>query len=406
MKYKVSAGVSPLNFKLRLLGVVSFMTLFAGVIVFRLYNLQSAQHQRWLKMAASQHGSSVEVQGARGTVLDSAGRPMAVSVTSASVGVHKSKIKDLHSLAKKLSPIIAQDEEAIVEKIQAAKKFVWLARGLPRPVGDEISALGLASVSSFASFRRHYPQGRIAGPLLGRVGREGRGQSGVERSFDEHLVASDYRFVVQRDARGRLVKASTSEDYLDAGMSLLRGLVGEARTIGSAEALSLDRDQVWGDFSRKEGVALQLTIDTFAQAILEEEFAVGRSDAKAKSVFGLVMDADSGEILAMAQTSDFDPNQLDNVKPSELRNVVVQDNFEPGSTLKPLIVAAALDEGIISLEQEMDCEDGRYKFGRHIIRDSHPVGEVTVAEVLVQSSNICMAKIAQELGRKKLYSSL
>ena len=118
------------------------------------------------------------------------------------------------------------------------------------------------------------------------------------------------------------------------------------------------------------------------------------------------MDADSGDILGMAQVPRFDPNKFENVSPEDLRNVLIQDSFEPGSTMKPLVAAAALESKVVSSTERMNCESGQYAFGKKVVRDVHPVGIVPFSEALVRSSNICMAKVGVRLGRDRLRKAL
>ncbi len=388
--------VFPESRRLRLNIAFIFVFIGAGIIVSRLYSLQATEQQKWLQYASNQYSSSIEIAGARGTIVDTVGRTLAASVESIAVGVHPKKSNE--KLAKKLADILNEKESEITKKLKSRASFVWLARGVPLEKEAELRALETKGVSIFRDFRRYYPQGQLAGALLGRVSREGKGQSGIELMLNDALQAEERKLSVKRDARGRFTTVSewkapesnTSGHILNALLSL-----GSDNNAYAAEV----------DY-REEGAAVQLTIDSMMQNILEEEFLRGHKESKAKTVYGLVMDAYSGEILALGQTPGFNPN-TERVSPRDLRNIISQNNFEPGSTLKPLVAAAALDAGVVRANESMDClKSGRYPVGPHIVRDAHPVGRVNFSEALVRSSNICMAKVGQRLGEKRLHKVL
>lgn len=180
----------------------------------------------------------------------------------------------------------------------------------------------------------------LAAPILGYVGRDGQGLSGIEQNFNQLLEAPQRELPVRRDARGRLVavsenEAMTSEPRL--GSFSLVNIFGNGRT-----ELGTHRRR-----SAREGGSISLTIDSVIQGIVEEELEIGRREASALRVYGIAMDAESGEILALAQSPQVNLNQSEKVTPERMRNHVLQDSFEPGSTFKPLVAAAALDRGRI-----------------------------------------------------------
>ena len=329
-------------------------------------------------MALRQSSHSLDIQGPRGDVVDREGRTLAVSVDAASVGIRPAVLRaredETHTLVKQIAAITKKPAKEVRELLAQDKPFVWLGRGMPENVRNDIATLDTKGIEVFSDFRRYYPQGSLAGSLLGRVARDGQGQSGIELAFDTFLSAPSQHVAVSRDARGRFLTASLSDN---------------------------DSSQV-----RAAGGGLQLTIDAVIQGILEEEFVSAEDRAHAKAVFGLVMDADTGEILALGQSPHFNPNKVEDIAPSELENKVLQVNYEPGSTMKPLVAAMALEEKKVSTKELLDCENGSYTIGSHTIRDVHPVGVVTLRDVLVRSSNICMAKIGRRMGASSLHDSL
>ena len=222
-----------------------------------------------------------------------------------------------------------------------------------------------------SDYRRGFPQGVLASTLIGRVGSDGKGLSGAERTFNQKLTAKSQKLALRRDAKGRLVRAS------------LRGAESEAESE-----------------IRNEGDSLHLSLDSVIQSELEKELATAKESSGALRAMGVMMDADSGEIIAMAQTESYDAEKSRAVNPAMLRNRVLQDTFEPGSTLKPLVTALALEEKRLARGEKLDCEDGKIKVGKHTIRDVHPESVLSVKDVLVRSSNVCMVKIGLRMQDK------
>jgi cell division protein FtsI (penicillin-binding protein 3) len=382
----------------RTLAIGAGVCLFCLCVLWRLYDLHYVNGEVWQSLAAKQHETSIQVQGARGEIFDSTGRMLAASVQAVSLGVHPRRIKDKENLAEVLAPLIGKPKGQLMEELNKDVSFAWLAKGLPQDAKKTVNALGISGIEFFPDTQRYYPQGNLAGVILGRVGQDGKGQSGVELTFNKQLSAADYQRAVKRDALGRYVFDLPTKDSISFGaaFNLISNNV-------STEALAAETDRNL-EF-RNEGSQVTLTIDTVIQNIIEEEFNKAHLETKAKNVFGLIMDADTGEIVAMAQTPGFDPNQ-DKITQESLRNLSIQNSFEPGSTLKPIVAAAALDKNYVKANQIFDCENGKYKVGKHTIRDVHPIGIASFRDVLVRSSNICMTKMGQMMGAKELHESL
>ena len=151
---------------------------------------------------------------------------------------------------------------------------------------------------------------------------------------------------------------------------------------------------------------MQLTVDADLQMILDEELEAGRAAANAKQAMAVMIDSSTGEVIALSQAPSFNFNLPDNNDKRALKNLLVEAVFEPGSILKPLVTAASIEEKVVRPSDMIDCEKGRYSFGGHVIKDVHPSGVVSVADVVIRSSNIGMTKIGSMLGANKLYSYL
>lgn len=362
----------------RRIALILFSVLLAaGGVMSRVVQLQARDHLAWTKLAQKQNSTALEIQGARGTIYDRNGRPLAVSVEGVAVGF-RPKAFDLDKL-----PLLEQALAIPRKEINLSAKFSWLGRGVPRGKVEMLEKL--RGIDLFPEFYRHYPQGELARGLIGQVSLEGRGTAGLELRFEEMLAAKKERIRLQRDARGRL---------LDAPQESLEGLFIE-------EAQAVSQGAI-----RDEGGDLHLSIDSSLQGILEDELEKGRIAAKAKRVVGVVMRAETGELLALGQAIAGVSKKGKFLSPEELRNPIVQDIFEPGSTFKPLVVALAMDQRKTTENELINCENGNYPVGKYVIHDVHPVATVSTREVLVRSSNIGTAKIGARLGKDGLKAGI
>ena len=383
-----------------LCGILCFVSV---IITARMYYLQGYQNAKWNEIADRQHRTQVSVLGARGDILDAEGRTLAASVQTFAVGAHLHKIIDFDFTAKKLSDVLEIDYHNVLAQLKSDKSFVYISRGVSYDKKEQVLDLGLQGISLFDEFKRFYPQGDLAGVLLGRVGRDGNGLSGLELAYDKQLSADSFTLPVRRDARGHFLMASGKNEPHYFGF-INASFGGFLNSKDKPEYVyDLDRE---GEAYRREGWDMQLSIDSVIQGIVESELRRGHEETKALKVFGMIMDAETGETLAMSQSPGFDPNRVSDVIPSDLRNGVLQDSFEPGSTLKPIVAAAALDQKLVSENETMNCENGRYHVGKYIVKDVHPIGVVSFRDVLVRSSNVCMTKIGQRMGKEKLHEAL
>ena len=378
----------------------------AAVILVRVAMLQMGERDRWSTLASKQHETELKIQGARGSVLDAQERVLTVSVEAVSAGVHPRVVGRSPETIATLAKILQESPAEISTQLSSPKPFVWLARGLPSEAGTALEATGIKGLEVIREFRRDYPQGDLARVILGQVSLDGRGQSGIELQYDQELQAQSMTVPLRRDARGRrfglALSANPGERFNASGTTPWFQAVNAAfaETPGDSPAATDPLPRF-----RDEGGPIQLTIDSIIQGIVEDEFQKGLNDAKAKRVFGLMMDADSGDILAMAQALP-PSNGTKQSATEKLRNIPIQDAFEPGSSFKPIVAGIALERGLVSPQEIIDCEMGHYEFAGHIIRDTHPVGAVPFPEVLIRSSNIGMTKVGMRLGKEKLFHSI
>jgi cell division protein FtsI (penicillin-binding protein 3) len=251
---------------------------------------------------------------------------------------------------------------------------VWVKRQIPRFQAEKLSQFALPGVGTVLESRRFYPYNQASSALIGKVGIDGVGLSGIESLFERRLHVAHVKTQVTRDAFGKITQ------FVSDG--------GEV------------------PFSLPKGAPLQMTIDADLQIIMDEELEQGRKAARAKQAMAVMIDSDTGEIVALSQSPSYNFNLPSKGSKDELRNLLVETVFEPGSVMKPIVAAAAFDAGVVSIKELIDCENGRFPFSRHTIKDVHPSGVIPFRDVVVRSSNIGMTKVGIRMGSERLYSYL
>ncbi len=311
----------------------------------------------------SQHERTVTVAPQRGSILDRLGRPLAVSVELGSVYADPLLVEDPAEAAQLLAPVLHVEADDLLPKLDRQGRFVWLARQVDETTADAVRALGIDGVRVTAEAHREYPSGTLAAQILGFVGTDGDGLEGLEARYDSRLMGDSFRYTVLRDGRRR------ATNY--------EGVLARRSTEGKTLVLTLDHG-----------------IQHRAEMALDA--AVERHEATAG--FAVVMDVDTGAILASASNPRFDPNAFRDADRSTWKNLALSMNFEPGSTMKPFVVAEVLERGMTTPDEEIYCEKGRYKIGRNVVHDDHPGAWMTVSDVVKKSSNIGTVKLAERLG--------
>ncbi|MFO0417529.1 MAG: peptidoglycan D,D-transpeptidase FtsI family protein [Pseudomonadota bacterium] len=364
------AGKRPM--RLRLIGV--FSLLWVGVLVARMYSLQISDFETWQEWAIKQHVADVEVASERGPVVDRNGKLVAVSVPAESIYIRPRQIKDKQRVTKELSKALGIKPALVGEKIVSKQPFVWVKRQLHRHEAQKITELNLPGVGSVLESRRFYPYNNAASALIGKVGVDGVGLSGIESLYEKQLREEHVKTRAGRDAFGKIIHTGITEP-----------------------------DQ---PFSPPKGNEVRLTIDADLQIIMDEELELGRKEANAKQAMAVMIDSDTGEIIALSQSPSHNFNNPSKSSKNELRNLLVEAVFEPGSVMKPMVAAAAVDAGVVSASEMINCENGRFPFSKHTIKDVHPSGVISFHDVVVRSSNIGMTKVGIRMGSERLYSYL
>ena len=339
-------------------------------VVARVYYLQTV-NQAELQSRATPVDRSIKVKPRRGQVLDRNGVQMAITVKSPSIAANPRIIEDLPGAAARLAPLLGMTPEALEAKLNPKRSFVWLRRQTRPELAQAVRDLKIKGLSIHDEHKRFYPQGDVAGQIVGFVGIDGNGLEGLERSFDKTLAGSELKIQGQRDARGKMIMTGQTPD-----------------------------------FEQFESHSIELTIDERIQRVAQRALATQVEKYSAKGGYAVVMDVKTGEVLAMANSPSFDPNDFGRYTSKDWRMRPITDTFEPGSVIKPIVLATALDEGKLTLRTPFDCEKGRIKIGRYTIRDSHAHETLTAAQVVQVSSNICSYKMAQLMGKEAYHDHL
>lgn len=356
--------------RMGLLGAL--LLVFAGTLVRRAYELQVERAPVLKEMAEEQYLRDVHLSPKRGTILDRNGAELAVSVDTDSVWANPRAMRaagqDPIAAAKQLAALTGADEARITARLKSDRFFVWIKRRVTPQQAKAVKALNLEGVHFEREARRYYPNRELASHLLGFANIDGQGIEGLELAFDEQLRGPQRSVPAIRDRRGRVV---FSEQLLD------------------------DR--------AARGDDLVLTIDQTIQHVAERELELAVRTFEAKSASVVVLDPNSGEVLAMANYPTFDPNHPGQSPAGARRNRALTDRYEPGSTVKPFTVAGALTAGTVRTDQLIDCEGGAMQVAEYTINDSHVFDELTPAQILAFSSNIGTAKIGSTMGRQGLF---
>lgn len=342
-----------------------------GGILFRLVSLQVLQAAELTARADRQHQKSVTLEGARGTVTDRHGKVLAMNVEVPSIFGVPTSLDSPANAARSLSPVLHIRREDIEKKLRQDKHFVWLARKVEPEQGRRLEQLSIDGIGMVMEGRRFYPKGPLLAHVLGFVGMDGVGLEGLERRYESQLHGEKRLTILQRDALGRTVFPKDLREQVPA-----------------------------------TGHALTLTIDEVIQYIAEKELEEAVDHAHAKSGTIIVMDPQSGAILAMAVSPRFDPNAVASLTADRWRNRALTDTYEPGSTMKVVVAAAALEERVMMPGSMLFGENGRMTIANTTIHDHEKLGWMTFAQMIQKSSNIGAAKTGMLLGEQRLYRYL
>jgi len=346
--------------------IIAALALAAVAIAARLAQLQWARHAEFTALARRMQIWEEPIPARPGEIVDRQGRVLAAATAALSLYVDPARIPDRRAAAGQLAAALDLDAATLAARLEELRdrRFLWIKRRLSDAEVDRVRALRLpSSQAGFRTeFRRHYPQGAIAAHLLGLRDVDNRGRGGIEEACQEELAGAPGRRRLRRDARGFVVEI-------------------------------LEADSV----SPRHGARVVTTLDSLLQARVEERLDAAMAEWSPRSCTAIVIDPQTAEILALASRPAFDPRAPEAAPPGSWSNRAIAAVFEPGSTFKPFVVAAALDQGLLQREEMIDCGWGAYRMGPRVLHDHHRYGRLSVADVLVKSSNVGMAKIGERL---------
>lgn len=344
------------------------------VLAGRLIQIQGLQQAELVRRAERQREVIEAIAPRPGDIFDREGRLLATSVAAPSLYVVPRQIADQRSFAEQLGPALGLPADELVERLRqhADRHFLWVKRRLTDDEAERVRQLRLpAGAFGFQpEYRRVYPQGALAAQVLGLRDIDGSGQGGVEQSCEAILHGEPGQRRLTRDARGRIIDVATDVEQ-----------------------------------APRDGDAVTLTIDSILQVFAERELDKLVAEWQPESCCTIVMDPQTGDVLAMASRPTLDPNHPEDADSDAWKNRAIADIYEPGSTFKPMIVAYGLDRQLLHADDRFDCEHGQYRMGRRVLHDHHGYGVLSLTDVLVKSSNIGMAKVGERLTNEKLHAA-
>ena len=358
-----------IRYRARVVVLATFIILSWAGLCIRLFQVQVLNGEHYQQTVIKQSQKKQIMPANRGNIYDRNSRPLTRNIIHYTFSVNPSKVKDKNSLALELSKRTGNPKEKYLKKMDSKSKFEYLERNLQR------DNLGLLETKIFPGltierkYRRYYPHDNIAAQILGYTNLDDEGISGIEKDYNHYLTGNPGWVLKTKGWSGKVQHKS--------GMPFERPI---------------------------DGSNIQLTIDLEYQSILEEELEKRQFETDASSATGIIMDPETGEILAMATTPGFNNNKFGSTKPEFHRIRSITDQFEPGSTFKVVSTVSAIYDGTIGLEDEFNCEDGSYEYYTKKITDHESFSLLTLPQIMHHSSNIGMVKMMEKVGQKKLFT--
>ncbi|MEF8788413.1 MAG: penicillin-binding protein 2 [Planctomycetota bacterium] len=339
----------------------------------RLAQLQLLRESRFERLARRQQAVTRDLAASRGDIVSADGQLLATDVQRKSIFADPTQVQNPDITARLLARSLDVDRTELEKDLQKTDRlFVWVKRQVSDRKAELVRDLDLPGIHLRNEQKRVYPNGRLAAHVVGFTDIDGRGLSGLEMEFDELLRGEPGQEVVRRDGLQRLL-----------------------------------RSPYYGRVTPPyPGANLRVTLDTYIQSVAEQELHAAVSRHNPESAVALVMDPHTGDILAMASSPRFDPNQPGRSPASARKNRAVSAVYEFGSVLKPITVASALDAGAVTPDTTFHCHGGAWRIGGRTVHDAHGYGRLTVKEIVENSSNIGAAQIGMELGKRRFYAHL
>jgi cell division protein FtsI (penicillin-binding protein 3) len=360
------------SFQMRLLFAAGLMAVGAGVLGWKAFTLQLVESDFLRGQGDERFTRVASVVAHRGSVTDRAGEPLAVSTPVDSVWVNPKELTLANDQIPNLARALERDPEELARFVTTKldRRFLYVARHLQPADAAKVRALDIPGVHLTREYRRYYPAGEVTGHVLGFTDVDDAGQEGLELAFDHWLAGENGAKRVIQDNLGRTVQTVESIKPMRAGRNM------------------------------------QLSIDMRIQYLAYRELKAAMQLHRAQAGSVVVIDVGTGEVLAMVNQPTYNPNDRSQLKPKGYKNRAVTDLVEPGSTIKPFVVAAALASGKFTPTSIIDTNPGMVKVGIKMIEDKHNLGAIDLATALAKSSNVAMTRIALTLGPETLHDTL
>ena len=351
---------------LRILFIRFFLLLCLVGIVIRSFDIQILQGKDLKKKAENTYAKGITIQGDRGVILDRHLNKLGASIEAPNIIADPTQVKNASQAAGRLVKILGGSQAEMEKKLSQKRRFALLASRVAPVKADEVKKLNIVGIYTPDNSKRFYPNRRLAAQVIGFTGKEDHGLEGLEFSYNDFLEGRTLKTEEYRDGQGTI---------LDTGKTKRDGLKGDT---------------------------IVLTLDKKIQFFSEQALEQAVQKYRGKSGIAIVMQPATGELLAVAHYPEFNPNNYGDFSRGRYRNRAVTDAFEPGSIMKVVTVASAIERGM-SATTIINCEKGSYRVGRSVIHDTHPHDYLTPGQIVQVSSNIGVAKIAQDVGPKAMH---
>lgn len=352
----------------RLLVVVGIVFAVAAVMLWRAVDLHVLNKDFLQSQGNARYMRTMPVAAHRGVITDRHGDPLAVSTPVDSVWINPAEFMTARASWGKVTNLLSLNKEKVERLVlqRAKREFVYLKRHIRPDLAEKIAALNIAGVYLQREYRRYYPAGEVAAHVLGFTNVDDAGQEGLELAYNDWLRGESGRKMVIKDRLGRTIKHVESIQAAQPGRDL---------------TLSIDRRLQYLAYRELKRVVLQY---------------------KAKSASAVILDTKTGEVLAMVNQPSYNPNNRSKLNSYRLRNRAVTDVFEPGSTIKPFTVAAALESGRFKPDSVVNTSPGYFHIGKYVVQDIKNYGRINLSTIMAKSSNVGASKLALAISAKDL----
>lgn len=351
--------------------MIVFLSFGFTLVSLRLVQIMLVDHEKYQDLAIENHLRRIELPPHRGAIVDANFNTLAQTRIINDIYLDGQNLKDPDETLRKIAEILELPADQLIRSFNPENRYWPVKKDVEEKMVIALRELKVRNLIFKETSVRSYPNGSHASHVIGFLGDDNRGASGIEKQMNSILRGIPGELWIEKDNKGKEIAAYRRKDLPPV-----------------------------------DGMRVSLTIDLAIQHIIEDQLDKLVLKYQPAGAFVIVMRPRTGEILAMANRPTYDPNERRGAKPDQMRNRCLTDTFEPGSTFKAVSIAAALNEGVVSLGTQIFCENGEFYYGGYTLHDHEKYGMMTVREIIAHSSNIGTAKIALNLGQEKLFPYL